>query len=166
MAASKPSPLRALFVEPTRMVGGLWAHRELIWKFTHRAIEVRHRGSRLGPLWALVNPLSMLVLYFIVFGRIYGTRFGVLPGETEFDFSLALFLGLSLFHVFTETLSASPAMITGNPNFVKKVVFPSKYFRWPRSGPRSSILARDSRSSSPEASSAAPGWAGASRGHP
>jgi len=26
--------------------------------------------------------------------------------------------------VFTETLSASPAMIAGNPNFVKKVVFP------------------------------------------
>ena len=124
MAVSKPSPLRALFVEPARMVGGLWAHRELLWKFTHRAIEVRHRGSRLGALWALVNPLSMLVLYFIVFGRLYGTRFGVLPGETEFDFSLALFLGLSLFHVFTETLSASPAMITGNPNFVKKVVFP------------------------------------------
>ena len=66
MAVSKPSPLRALFVEPARMVGGLWAHRELLWKFTHRAIEVRHRGSRLGALWALVNPLSMLVLYFIV----------------------------------------------------------------------------------------------------
>ncbi|MFM8334352.1 MAG: ABC transporter permease [Opitutaceae bacterium] len=124
MPATKPSLVQALILEPARMVGGLWRHRELIWQFTHRAIELRHRGSRLGPLWALVNPLSMLVLYFFVFGRLYGTRFGTLPGETEFDFSLALFLGLSLFHVFTETLSASPAMITGNPNFVKKVVFP------------------------------------------
>jgi lipopolysaccharide transport system permease protein len=124
MPDTKPSALRALTLEPARMVAGLWARRELIWQFTHRAIEVRHRGSRLGPLWALVNPLSMLVLYFFVFGRLYGTRFGVLPGETEFDFSLALFLGLSLFHVFTETLSISPGTITGNPNFVKKVVFP------------------------------------------
>ena len=124
MPETKPSALRALTLDPARMVAGLWARRELIWQFTHRAIEVRHRGSRLGPLWALVNPLSMLVLYFFVFGRLYGTRFGVLPGETEFDFSLALFLSLSLFHVFTETLSISPGIITGNPNFVKKVVFP------------------------------------------
>ena len=92
MPDTKPSALRALTLEPARMVAGLWARRELIWQFTHRAIEVRHRGSRLGPLWALVNPLSMLVLYFCVFGCLYGTRFGVLPGETEFDFSLTLFL--------------------------------------------------------------------------
>ena len=31
-------------------------------------IEIRHRGSKLGPLWALLNPLTMLALYFVVFG--------------------------------------------------------------------------------------------------
>ena len=106
------------------MVSGLWSRRDLIWQFTHRAIELRHRGSRLGAFWALLNPLSMLALYFFVFGYVYDTRFGRLPGETMFDFSLALFLGLSLFHVFTETLAAAPGIITANPNFVKKVVFP------------------------------------------
>ncbi len=106
------------------MVMGLWARRDLVWQFTKRNIELRHRGSRLGAFWALLNPLSMLGLYFVLFGVIYDQRFGVLPNETRFDFSIALFLGLALFHVFSETVAAAPALITSNPNFVKKVVFP------------------------------------------
>jgi lipopolysaccharide transport system permease protein len=106
------------------MVVGLWRKRDVIWQFTHRAIEMRHRGSRLGAFWALLNPLTMLALYFFVFGVIYNQTFGVLPGETRLDFALALFLGLSLFHVFTETIALAPSIITSNPNFVKKVVFP------------------------------------------
>lgn len=114
----------ALLVDPTRMVLGLWARRDLIWQFTHRNIEMRHRGSRLGAFWALLNPLSMLALYFVVFGVIYDQRFNVVPGETRFDFSLALFMGLALFHAFSETLAWAPGVIVANPNFVKKVVFP------------------------------------------
>ncbi len=106
------------------MVAGLWSRRDLIGQFTHRNIELRHRGSRLGAFWALINPLSMLALYFVVFGVIYGQRFRVLADETGFDFMLAMFLGLSLFHAFSETLGWAPTVITANPNFVKKVVFP------------------------------------------
>ena len=114
----------ALILDPLRMVGGLWARRELIGQFTRRNIELRHRGSRLGAFWALLTPLSMLGLYYVVFGVIYETKFKVLPNETGFDVLLAMFLGLSLFHAFSETLSWAPGLITTNPNFVKKVVFP------------------------------------------
>jgi lipopolysaccharide transport system permease protein len=113
-----------LFVEPMKMVAGLWKHRELVVQFTHRNIELRHRGSRLGAFWALINPLSMLGLYYVIFGIIYNQRFGVLPDETGYDFLLAMFLGLSMFHAFSETIAASPSVILANPNFVKKVVFP------------------------------------------
>ena len=114
----------ALILDPLRMVGGLWTRRELIGQFTRRNIELRHRGSRLGAFWALLTPLSMLGLYYVVFGVIYETKFKVLPNETGFDVLLAMFLGLSLFHAFSETLSWAPGLITTNPNFVKKVVFP------------------------------------------
>ncbi len=114
----------SLILEPSKMVTGLWSRGDLIRQFTRRSIELRHRGSRLGAFWALINPLSMLALHFVVFGIFFGQRFGVLPGETRFDFSLAMFLGLALFHVFAETLGAAPNLILANPNFVKKVVFP------------------------------------------
>jgi lipopolysaccharide transport system permease protein len=114
----------ALIVDPWRMVTGLWTRRDLIGQFTRRNIELRHRGSRLGAFWALINPLSMLALYFVVFGIFFNQRFGVLPDETRYDFSLAMFLGLAMFHAFSETLAWAPGVITANPNFVKKVVFP------------------------------------------
>src|SRR3954470_12873207 len=114
----------AVFVDPLKMIAGLWARRELIGQFTQRNIELRHRGSRLGAFWALLNPLSMLALYFVVFGEFFKQRFEIVPDETRFDFSLAMFLGLALFHVFAETLALAPGAITANPNFVKKVVFP------------------------------------------
>lgn len=115
---------KALVSEPARMVAGLWTRRDLVRQFTKRSIELRHRGSRLGAIWALINPLSMLVLYYFVFGVLYGTHFRDPATETPFDVLLAMFLGLSLFHAFSETLSWAPGVITNNPNFVKKVVFP------------------------------------------
>ncbi|MDX2186794.1 MAG: ABC transporter permease [Opitutaceae bacterium] len=99
-------------------------HRELWWQFTVRAVEVRHRGSHLGFVWALLNPLLMLTLYLVVFGFIFNSRFNVLPNETAVDYALAMFAGLLLFHVTSEALAAAPSYIVANPNLVKKVVFP------------------------------------------
>ena len=118
------SLFHALLGDPARMVFGLWTRRELVGQLTKRNIEIRHRGSRLGPLWALLNPLSMLGLYFVVFGLIYQQRFPVAQVQTGYDFALAMFLGLSLFHALSETLAWAPGAIVANPNFVKKVVFP------------------------------------------
>jgi len=105
-----------------------WHHlarrRDLLWQFTLRAIEMKHRGSYLGVLWAVLNPLLMLTLYFFVFGVIFGGRFRVLPDETRMDFALGVFLGLIFFHVLAETISVAPTLIISNPNLVKKVVFP------------------------------------------
>lgn len=99
-------------------------HRELAWQFAVREVELRHRGSRLGAMWALMNPVSMLLLYWFIFGLIFKSRFGVLQNETQFDFVLAMFFGLAMFQVFAETLGWGPIVIATNPNFVKKVVFP------------------------------------------
>ncbi|HWZ95456.1 MAG TPA: ABC transporter permease [Opitutaceae bacterium] len=98
--------------------------RDLWWQFTVRAVELRHRGSHLGLLWSVLNPLLMLGLYMFVFGFIFPNKFGVLAKETPVDFALALFLGLSLYNVIAETLGIAPTLIVGNPNLVKKVVFP------------------------------------------
>ncbi|MFA5265571.1 MAG: ABC transporter permease, partial [Opitutaceae bacterium] len=102
----------------------LWSHRDLVVQFTVRELHLRHRGSQLGHFWALLSPVTMLALYLFVFGMIMGGKFGVIKNETTFDFALAMFLGLSLFHIIAETVAASPLLIVNQPNFVKKVVFP------------------------------------------
>lgn len=122
---SQPSPQSLfLLLSPWHIVANLWRHRDLAWQFTLREVQIRHKGSRLGVIWALLNPLSMLVLYAFVFRVLFKSGFGLFPKETNFDYTLELFLGLSMFHVFAETLSWAPSLIVSNPNFVKKVVFP------------------------------------------
>lgn len=101
----------------------LWRHRDLLRQFTARQVELRHKGSHLGVVWSVANPLLMLALYVLVFGFIFGGSFGR-PGETRIDYGLGIFLGLTLFQFASEVLSTSPMVVVGNPNFVKKVVFP------------------------------------------
>ncbi|KXU34723.1 hypothetical protein AXK11_07725 [Cephaloticoccus primus] len=114
--------MRRIFRPP--FIADLWQHRELLWQFTLRNVELRHRGSYLGLVWSFLNPLLMLGLYVMVFGYIFSGRFGVIEGESRIDYGLGIFLGLTLFHFISETLGTAPNIILGNPNFVKKVVFP------------------------------------------
>jgi len=85
---------------------------------------MRHKGSYLGLVWAVLNPLLLLGLYVLVFGYIFGGSFNVLPNETPIDYGLGIFLGLNMFHFAAEALNYSVGSIVSNPNFVKKVVFP------------------------------------------
>ncbi|MGA3007973.1 MAG: ABC transporter permease [Opitutaceae bacterium] len=98
--------------------------RDLWWQFTVRAVEMRHRGSYLGILWSVLNPLLMLGLYVLVFGFIFNGRLRTGAHDTPVDFALGLFLGLILFNVIAETLGVAPTLIVAQPNLVKKVVFP------------------------------------------
>lgn len=98
-------------------------HRELLWQFTVRNVELRHRGSYLGLVWSVLNPLLMLALYVLVFGYIFSGSFGR-PGETRLEFGLGIFLGLTIFHFVSEVIATAPGVVVNNPNFVKKVVFP------------------------------------------
>jgi lipopolysaccharide transport system permease protein len=100
------------------------SHFTLWQQFTRREIESRHRGSMLGLVWTVLNPLLEFAIYAIVFGVIFGGRYGVAPDETAATYALGVFLSLCMFRLAAETLGASPSIIVGQANLVKKVVFP------------------------------------------
>jgi lipopolysaccharide transport system permease protein len=102
----------------------IWRHRELLWQFTIRSVELRHKGSHLGLAWSFLNPLLMLGLYVFVFGYIFDGSFGVLANESRADYALGIFFGLTLFQFVGEVMGLAPTIIVTNPNFVKRVVFP------------------------------------------
>jgi lipopolysaccharide transport system permease protein len=105
-------------------ISGNARKRDLWWQFTVRAVESRYRGSYFGILWAVLNPMLMLSVYFVVFGIIFGGHFRDPKVESLKDYAMAMFLGLTLYQLLAETLGAAPLLITGNSNLVKKVVFP------------------------------------------
>jgi lipopolysaccharide transport system permease protein len=107
-----------------------WKHKTLIWQLLRRDIHSRYRGSVLGLLWSLGTPLIMLAIYTFVFQFIFKSRWSDSAGETTLNFAIVLFLGLSIHGVLAEILTKSPVLITGNQNFVKKIVFPLELLSW------------------------------------
>lgn len=104
------------------MIKLTFTHRSLVWELIKREFSGRYKGSFGGLVWSFAHPLFLLTVYTIAFGVILKARWGF-SGST-IDYALMLFAGLIVFNAFSEVLSKSPTLITGNPNFVKKVLFP------------------------------------------
>lgn len=100
----------------------LWRHRSLVFELAKREFSVRYRGSFGGIVWSFAQPLFLLSVYTIAFGVILQTRWGLSGGTI--DYALMLFAGLIIFNAFSECLNKSTTLVTDNPNFVKKIVFP------------------------------------------
>ncbi len=115
--------MRDFSATPVEMLASLWRHRELIKASAKREVLGRYRGSTLGLLWSLFNPLVMLAVYTIFFSVIFQARWGDGSGSKT-EFALVLFAGLLVFNLFAECINRSPGMILSNTNYVKKVVFP------------------------------------------
>lgn len=101
------------------------AHSSLISQLTRRAIFERYRGSVLGILWSFLTPLMMLIIYTFVFGTIFKARWQVADRSADTgEFAVILFAGLIIHGLFADVVLQAPSLITGNVNFVKKVIFP------------------------------------------
>lgn len=88
-----------------------------------REIASRYKGSLFGYLWAIITPLLLLLVYTFVFGSVFKSRWNGFD-STSGDFSIVLFIGMLTYNIFADSVSRSPWLITGNANFVKKVIFP------------------------------------------
>lgn len=95
----------------------------LLWQLSIRNISSRYRGSWLGLIWCFVQPLMMLCVYTFVFSIVFKARWGDLGGGRG-TFAIVMFCGMALYTIFAECVSGNCAVITSNPNFVKKVIFP------------------------------------------
>jgi lipopolysaccharide transport system permease protein len=104
-------------LNPWRIVRQLWRQRQLLRQLTNRAIQQRFRGSALGLIWAILNPVFMLLVYTFVFGFIM--RIG-----NGFAFSMKLYCGLIVFGIFSESVGSAATQVVSNPSYVKKIIFP------------------------------------------
>ncbi|WP_374407640.1 ABC transporter permease [Hydrogenophaga sp.] len=110
----------------SRLVGRLWGHRSLILTLTRREVVGRYKGSVFGILWSFINPLVMLSVFTFVFGEIFKAKWGGDgPAQTgHLEFAVALFAGLLQYNLFAECIGKAPYLVTNQPNYVKKIVFP------------------------------------------
>jgi lipopolysaccharide transport system permease protein len=114
---------------PIAMVRGLLQHRGLLWELAKRDFIGRYKGSLLGVVWSLFNPVLMLVIYTFVFSVAFKARWGT-GEESKIAFAIVLFSGMIIHGFFAECINRAPSLITNHPNYVKKVVFPLEILPW------------------------------------
>ncbi|HCK7192315.1 TPA: ABC transporter permease, partial [Enterobacter roggenkampii] len=92
---------------------------------TKRDILGKYKGSAIGVLWSLINPMLMLIIYTLVFSVVFKARWGTgAVDEPKTQFAVILFVGLIIHSFISECLVRSPNLILQYSNYVKKVVFP------------------------------------------
>ena len=95
---------------------------ELVFGMVRRDVLGRYRESLFGLIWSIISPLLMLAVYTLAFHGLFGARW---PGaDSSSGFAMMAFVGLILHGLLAEALIRAPTAISGQANFVKKLVFP------------------------------------------
>lgn len=125
-----PQVLHDLIFTLRAAAASLYRHRYLVWQLTVRDVTTRYRGSAMGFLWSVILPAMMLVVYTYIFGVVFHARWPNMPHDDPFHYALVLFAGLNVHALFADCLTRAPGIIIGQPNLVKKVVFPLELLSW------------------------------------
>ncbi len=96
----------------------IWAYRDLLTLLIRRDISVRYKQSAIGIAWAVVQPVVLMIIFSVVFGR-----FAKLPSE-GYPYSVFTLCALLPWLYFAKALSGTSDSIVGASNLVTKVYFP------------------------------------------
>lgn len=96
----------------------LLGYNELIKNLVLRDLRVKYKRSLLGFMWTLIEPLLMMVVFYIIFSQII---------KIEVDnFPLFLLCGILSWNFLANSLHESTDCILINANLIKKVYFPKE----------------------------------------
>lgn len=100
-------------------------YRQLLVSLTWRDIRIRYKQSLLGVAWAVLLPLSMMLIFTFVFTRAIDTS-SVL--KVNMPYALFAYIGLVPWTFFSQSLTGCVNSLVANRNLVTKVYFPREVF--------------------------------------
>jgi ABC-type polysaccharide/polyol phosphate export permease len=92
-------------------------YRELFANLFRRDFQAKYRGSVLGLVWSLVNPVALMAVYLVVFGLLWD------GGDIPY-YPLYLLAGLTCWIFFATSLQTGARSLIESADLVKKVRFP------------------------------------------
>lgn len=108
-------PRSALFGSVLR---DLWAYRELLYFLTWRDVKVRYKQTALGVAWAILQPLFMMLVFALFFGKLVGVPSDGIP------YALFAYAGLLPWTFFSTAATTSGNSVINSANLITKVYFP------------------------------------------
>ena len=99
-----------------RQLVGLRGFGYLFRNFLSRDLSSRYKGSLLGVVWSLMNPLVMMGIYTVVFSVIFSSQ--------QPDFAILLLAAYLPYFFFQSAISLGVTTLVSNAGLIKKVYFP------------------------------------------
>src|SRR6187200_389484 len=99
----------------------LWHGRELLHFLTLRDIKVRYKQTLMGLAWVIIQPLTTMLIFTLVFTRFVRLEAGALP------YPLFALSGLLLWLFFANAVTNSTNSLVNNANLITKVYFPRMF---------------------------------------
>ena len=96
----------------------LWEYRELLYFLTWRDIKIRYKQTVLGAAWAIIQPVFMMVVFSLFFGRLAKVPSDGIP------YPVFAFCALLPWQLFAHAVGESSNSLVGNQNLITKVYFP------------------------------------------
>ena len=96
----------------------LWKYRELCGFLVWRDVKVRYKQTLLGAAWAILQPLMLMIVFTIFFGRMAGVKSGGIP------YPLFAFAGLLPWTFFSTAISQAGNSVVGSERMITKIYFP------------------------------------------
>ena len=101
----------------------LWQNRKLIWKLAKNDFKTRYAGSYMGRIWAFIQPVVTVALYYFVFEVVFQSRAQLVASGVKASYVMWLTAGLVPWLYFTEALTNGTNALISYNYLVKKVVF-------------------------------------------
>ena len=105
-------------LRPAAELAKLARFTDLLWTLSVHRVNVRYKQSRLGILWALLQPLSMMVVFTLMFSFIGGAPQHGIPYPV---FAYAAILPWTM---FSSGLVSAAGALTSHASLLTKVSFP------------------------------------------
>lgn len=99
-------------------LGELWRYRELLYFMAWRDIKLKYKQTVLGILWAVLQPLLAMVLFYVIFFKFIGLSSDDLP------YPIFAYSGLVIWNFFANSVMQASDSMVMQANTVKKVYFP------------------------------------------
>jgi ABC-type polysaccharide/polyol phosphate export permease len=105
----------------------LFSSWEILRNLTLRELRSKYKRSTLGWMWSLLNPISSIVIYGLVFGQLLDIPAPEGNPSGIKNFMLYLTCALLPWNFLSGAISAGTGSLVGNANLLKKVYFPREY---------------------------------------
>jgi len=112
-----------VLIQPSRgwvslQLRDLWEYRELLYFLAWRDMKVRYKQTVLGAAWAIVQPLTTMVIFTVIFGQL-----AKIPSD-GIAYPIFSYCALLPWNYFATAFGRSSGSLLGNAHLISKVYFP------------------------------------------